>query len=1429
MGWQFRNAHKQFTCKQWTRDRSNAPPPMLPCPDVDTHAARATTLLPNATTWAQWQPCCVELAALFRVVPLNERMMPATKSPSDKVWVMMFWDMDEEVYYPMHFLNVSGRLLPLAYAVKEGVASCQMRDEVATMQALGCRMSSAFGAKSTKLAMNQILACIYPKYSVGSDALTRQAMAGAYAAISLEQFGLKPSPASAVVDQVIDIPQSWTHSIIEPLIQPYLKVEPSLLRKTMHRITCASWRLRILIEWVALKAIQSPVRLIGRHLIKHFSNVAAVIARSTNRQKKHLRSWHQQVAAYDTEKPAKPSSGSPQFKVGMSRIGHAFMAEVAQVVWGLMQSVDSGGASAIPNVTELCSNRNGGPVLWDILSGLKCLEQAHMLTTYVAGHVNKHTLHEQSHIGQLPHRRTWSAYTLDYIEAMQGLPRLNPTQQDGLTQLVSSVNDHQFTGCRLGVATHSGPQLTAASMMIKHFVAPLQWVVVATDAHHHALSTWLGRMFPPTHLEDTKHMNTTLAALLTGSKGMRLKMATAHLQGLPEGEIAQTVRELRKQVAWWKHMREHIPVGTPQPRVVTLYMSGFTRCSEMLVDVVAPSRVFFGPTKLVNARLSQVSAMLRKCDLLPNYGVVSASVSTTLAYLELSSGRMMNKSDWAAEVDNRCRERVPIIVPPKTDNLEWKSDEECMRPDKPVEQEATFLQMLQVELASIAQVLVGNIRPVTETLKQFYARRHEWVTSGSAAGSTLGGLLEKRGIKADKAAGKLANERVNKRVWADHTPFHVIEAALNGRPVEYAAASEKFENGKARALYGVEPVHYVLNTYCTMGLEAALHHVPGCEKGSGTHVTIAHELKRALLTSDPDLECTMLDYADFNRQHTPEAQALVFTCFADAGRKRGFPEDWVRSNLWVAAAKHNMQFRLPHDPRLYHVVQGMFSGTRSTDLINTVLNIAYFRVATKLVKDRYKLSPVDLYHVHQGDDVWISSRSALWSRKLFYIMNNMGFIFQEKKQMFGNGAGEYLRVMYRQGQAYGYTQRCLVNYALRPVQDDMVEDMAAAAASYAGSLQLMSRRGVSIAGQRLLWADIVNHWLVVKAAGAASTYDRQAYRPGINYVTASPVVGGMGLALPGLSPTVTKPGTKGPEHFPILEWDMPAAVSSLSSPMTDDWLAHVSPKAHAVYRSQSINVEALSRQAKSTNYVAIARKANHGTSMLAYKRAILAWERSAPAWAAAHPRQGAGVDVCQAWPITNTSEASSWIEWFHQNNKAPTTYTGSLTASAMALAIPRRNDVLTYLTNLPALKTPMVHSVHRFEAQSVFKSVQVLSQAMGLPLRQALMAMVTLETKFSTGALDAAAVLQRHASEASYEFLNYALNRRVGFVSVHAAFMAHTVVDMLHATITDMVLNTGDTSKKADLNTLAQLDADANVVVMRVLAGRLNNLSRLAY
>lgn len=50
------------------------------------------------------------------------------------------------------------------------------------------------------------------------------------------------------------------------------------------------------------------------------------------------------------------------------------------------------------------------------------------------------------------------------------------------------------------------------------------------------------------------------------------------------------------------------------------------------------------------------------------------------------------------------------------------------------------------------------------------------------------------------------------------------------------------------------------------------------------------------------VECTMIDYADFNYQHTIEAQVIVFETLAEILQIMGHHQDKARAARWIADA-----------------------------------------------------------------------------------------------------------------------------------------------------------------------------------------------------------------------------------------------------------------------------------------------------------------------------------------------------------------------------------------------------------------------------------------------------------------------------------------------------------------------------------------------
>lgn len=673
----------------------------------------------------------------------------------------------------------------------------------------------------------------------------------------------------------------------------------------------------------------------------------------------------------------------------------------------------------------------------------------------------------------------------------------------------------------------------------------------------------MSKLFPPTSNTDSKHMPIPLDKLLWAiihHSSLLPHIAQHWLAPTPAARVALINRILH-----------HIPVGTNSILTTHVIISSLGLVhSDLFSRTYVFSRLLFVHPEALQKLLKQVSALARKYAVDCTGRHIEDDAVAQIAYLELCFGRSQNKSDWAAERDHRCftqhhiRAPTSIVVDDKL-QARWVAVELGQQHHR----DEQFYALLRAELAEIVEPLLKKTA-VRETLNDFLMRRHEWMASGSASNFTADIPLTRTSETSTKGL------KCNKRVWSEHldkrriiTMVYKPESAC-----EEARASEKYENGKSRAIYGTSPDHYVINTYVTQGMEERLHRVQGLEKGAAGTQQLRAIAKKCFITESLQNQCCMLDYADFNIHHTPTAQSIIFEEMQKAATKFQPTEDWLAACQWMCHSKANQRVIFPGDRTSTLVTQGMFSGTRSTDLINTLLNLAYFQVARRQL-DRDGTHADDLYHVHQGDDLWLSSSNPLWTRRLYYTMSQQGFIFQDSKQMFGTGRGEFLRVLYSRGRALGYFQRALVNLLLKPIQSPIMEHPVEWFQSCTSTCKVLTRRGALPGMVQALWADIINHHAVARA----HPNDKAPVALPIKYSATIPEFGGLGCP----PPYFCLPNTQHPGNYSV---DAKPLIDTLHAEqkMTDDWIAFVSAKHHSRAASSYLRASELREAIVHENY-----------------------------------------------------------------------------------------------------------------------------------------------------------------------------------------------------------------------------------------------------
>jgi len=228
---------------------------------------------------------------------------------------------------------------------------------------------------------------------------------------------------------------------------------------------------------------------------------------------------------------------------------------------------------------------------------------------------------------------------------------------------------------------------------------------------------------------------------------------------------------------------------------------------------------------------------------------------------------------------------------------------------------------------------------------------------------------------------------------------------------------------------------------------------------------MVRELKKILNVRE---ERTIMDadYANFNIQHTPKAMGLVFKAFQHFGERLGATSDWLWCVKWVLAATQVRSFNfagcLGHDGRRFRAVQSMFSGTRATDIYNTILNRASSGVALKVLEAQFGIIPRKIYHVHQGDDIHTSCENVDAAVGVWLVLRFMGLDMQRHKQLLGAGCAEFLRIVFTNDRGFGIPARALINLILEPLQSSDGDDPIETIPATCDTVQVLRRRGLSL-------------------------------------------------------------------------------------------------------------------------------------------------------------------------------------------------------------------------------------------------------------------------------------------------------------------------------------------------------------------------------
>jgi hypothetical protein len=346
-----------------------------------------------------------------------------------------------------------------------------------------------------------------------------------------------------------------------------------------------------------------------------------------------------------------------------------------------------------------------------------------------------------------------------------------------------------------------------------------------------------------------------------------------------------------------------------------------------------------------------------------------------LCELNCLAGRAVGELDAKAEI---CRRAVPSLA---------KSDVCGLDPE---EVRAWARVIIRSELGSA---------PEFAPIDEFWARRWAWCVNGSHSRIAERELGDERVTVAEPG-------RVHRRVFVEGVSHNVLE---DWKPRVFYSYSEKLEAGKTRALFAGDSLSYIAFEHLLRPVERVwLNKRVLLDPGSGGSCEMSERVRR-LVSSNTDSVYVMLDYDDFNSQHSLEMQQMLF--------EELIAETNYDKILGMRILDSFKRGRIYWGDKSWKHVSGLMSGHRATTFVNSVLNRAYMCAASSTFRDKAGL--------HVGDDVVSSARSVSEAFSILRECEASGLRMNPLKQSVGRHCGEFLRVATGAKDTCGYLARAI--------------------------------------------------------------------------------------------------------------------------------------------------------------------------------------------------------------------------------------------------------------------------------------------------------------------------------------------------------------------------------------------------------------------
>lgn len=397
-------------------------------------------------------------------------------------------------------------------------------------------------------------------------------------------------------------------------------------------------------------------------------------------------------------------------------------------------------------------------------------------------------------------------------------------------------------------------------------------------------------------------------------------------------------------------------------------------------------------------------------------------------------------------------------------------------------------QYYKWQLANVSKDLQVD-QPLT--LNDWLVGSLTYGSSGSAGGDT----------KEVEALGYKFTGSVSKRLWLAFADEEKINRRLNAEPIMEGTTVDKFEAGKWRNLSPVVLQHWLIENMAIQPVENLVYkNIPNIMlERSLPRTTLAMMERLRKLQSGWEVMAT--DYADFNYTHMYRHLVLWFDMlsemysrepslryqYTESGESRG--SFLARAATWCARALENARQVDGRDPTRtpHHVIQGLWSGWRTTQFFNTLLNAAYFQIAAEDAKDVYgvHITPeADL----QGDDS--ARENSVYGTAVFLadMLCRQNHELNSGKQLLTSDMTELLRIYYfRDGRMSGSLNRSIASFTSSDGQAPVPVPSQSFVSGCHSAYQTLVARGAHKAKAWQLLLTTAAFWATFRQGGTAVT------------------------------------------------------------------------------------------------------------------------------------------------------------------------------------------------------------------------------------------------------------------------------------------------------------------------------------------------------